>query len=377
MKKTFFVVTVPQFGVNDLTATVVHWYVAEEDMVSVGEPLCALETSKAVFDIEVEAAGYVVHLVDIGKEVKVNEPIALIGASLEALKTKKKLYNNQSGTVSGSKIRDCESIRATQKAKEMAQRLNVDLNDIVTEGIIREKDVINFHERSSMRQNELLKTLSWDPSRRPVVIYGAGIGAVTIKECLDFQELYQVVCFIDDNPDHPKSLCQLPVNHSSLLSEILSSGIGSLACAIANADVRMRILGQCENMGVDLINVIHPRSYISPSVKMGKGNYIKANAVIETNTVIGSCCIIDNGAIIAHDNVIGDGCHIAPGVSMGSKIIIGEKSIIGIGASISTNVKIGREVIVSVGSSVTREIPDLTVVEGVPARIVGTRKLNR
>ena len=64
---------------------------------------------------------------------------------------------------------------------------------------------------------------------------------------------------------------------------------------------------------------------------MGSGNYIKSAAVIETNTKIGNCNIIDNGSIIAHDNRIGNGCHIAPGVSLGSSIAINDFTIIGIG----------------------------------------------
>ena len=195
-----------------------------------------------------------------------------------------------------------------------------------------------------------------------------------MKECLDLDEAYQVVCFIDDNPQHPSTLCELPVRHGSRLQEIVEHGVDSLACAIANGGVRLRILKQCDELGISLINVIHPHAYIAQTVRMGKGNYIKAGAVIETDTIIGNCCIIDNGAVIAHDNVIGDGCHIAPGVAMGSSIHIDELAIVGIGASIATDVRIGRSAIISVGSSVVKDVPDYAVVEGVPGRVVGKRK---
>ena len=79
--------------------------------------------------------------------------------------------------------------------------------------------------------------------------------------------------------------------------------------------------------------------------------------------------------VIAHDNFIGDGCHIAPGAIMGSKINIGDLSIVGIGASIATDIKIGRSVIISVGTSVIKDVPDYAVVEGVPGKIVGKRKV--
>ena len=84
--------------------------------------------------------------------------------------------------------------------------------------------------------------------------------------------------------------------------------------------------------------------------------------------------IIDNGSVIAHDNQIGNGCHIAPGVSLGSSISIGDFTVIGIGACISTNVIIGKNCIISVGSSVTKDVPDNSIVEGIPGKVIGTVK---
>ena len=373
MLESFFVVTVPQLGVNDEMAVVETWYVPDEGEVSVGEPLCALQTSKALFDMEAQAMGYVAHLVTAGSEVGISQPVALIGPSLEVLRTEKDQYERQVRVETAPRGAIAGDVKATQKAKDLAQLLGVDLAKLSAEGIIREQDVALYHAGSRSEQ-QLAVQLSWDPSRQPVVIYGAGRGAVTLKECLDYLDAYQVVGFVDDDPQHPGVLCELPVYHSSHLPEIVEQGVRCLACEIANGSVRLRVSRQCDDLGVELINVIHPRTYVAPTVRMGRGNYIKAGAVIETNTTVGDCCIIDNGVVIAHDNVIGDACHIAPGVAMGSGIQVGELSIIGIGVSIATNVRVGRAAIVSVGSSVVKDVPDYAVVEGVPGRIVGKRK---
>ena len=374
MSEGLFVVTVPQLGVNEELATLIEWYVADAGTVSVGEPLCTLETTKTVFDVEAEATGHVVHLVYAGSEVRISQPIALLGSNVEALRAEKGQYVSQVRTESSTQKVDGGPVRATQKANGLAQQLGVDLTEIPGEGIIREQDVIRYCEESRVDRRQIAIELSWDPVRQPVMIYGAGRGAVTLKECLGFQESYQVVCFIDDNPQHPTTLCELPVYHSSRLQEIVERGVRSLACAIANGGVRLRILKQCDDLDVDLINVIHPHAYLAPTARMGAGNYIKAGAIIETDTVIGNCCIVDNGAVIAHDNTISDGCHIAPGVAMGSSIHVGKLTIVGIGASIATGVRIGRAAIISVGSSVVRDVPEYAVVEGVPGRVVGKRK---
>lgn len=374
-----FIVTTPQLGVNDEFAEVLQWYVSDESQVTSGQRLCALETTKALYDIDAEASGYVIHIAEIGSQVNISQPIALIGPNLETLKAEKQRYLNLTYTKDRTRQKTIEDQgRATRKAETTALRLGVDLTEISATGIIREQDVIRYYNEKITSDNKKETVeLSWDISQKPVMIYGAGKGAVTLKECLDLHQAYQVVCFIDDNPAHPDtSLCELPVYHSSNLSTIAEKGVRNLACAIADAAVRLRILKQCQSLEIDLINVIHPKARISPTAELGKGNFIKAGAIIETNTVIGNCCIIDNGAVIAHDNIIADGCHIAPGVTMGSGIRIGQMTIIGIGASIATDVTIGQSVIISVGSSVIKNVPDYSIVEGVPGKIVGKRKIS-
>ena len=84
--------------------------------------------------------------------------------------------------------------------------------------------------------------------------------------------------------------------------------------------------------------------------------------------------IIDNGVTIAHDNKISPCVHFAPRASTGGGVSVGHSTIVGIGASIATGIVIGSRCIISVGSSVTKNIDDLCVVEGVPGRVIGTRK---
>ena len=149
MSEDIFVVTVPQLGVNDEVAIVVEWYVADEATVSVGELLCTLETSKALFDVEAEATGHVVHLVDAGSEVRISQPMALIGSSLETLKAEKERYVGQVGVESSTQRTDGGPAKATRKAVSLARELGIDLADIGVSGIVREEDVRRFAAQSA------------------------------------------------------------------------------------------------------------------------------------------------------------------------------------------------------------------------------------
>lgn len=54
------------------------------------------------------------------------------------------------------------------------------------------------------------------------------------------------------------------------------------------------------------------------------------------------------------------------------KIVVGDRTFIGYGATIMPGVTIGKRCVVAAGAIVTKDIPDETVVAGIPARKVNT-----
>ena len=373
-------VTVPQLGVNDLKALIVEWLIPDGGNVGPGEFICVLETTKTTFEVQAEAAGFLCHLAALGTEVSVSQPIALIGADRETLEVARKEI---AARVQGRADKPASAgaltgaLRATEKARALAAQLGINLSLVPGDGVLRESDVLRYQQtlqgeqRAGRDAGELPK---WGANRKPVLIYGAGRGGETVRECLALHDAYETVGFVDDNPAISLAAGSLPVYRAQDLAKLREHGVGFVALAIASGDVRLRILEQCVRIGMEAINVIHPTAFIAPSVRLGRGNFIKARAIIETACQIGDGCIIDNGAVIAHDNLLEDGCHIAPGVAMGSSIRVGRGTIVGIGASLATKLTVGKYCIIAVGSSVTRDVPDYAIIEGVPGRIVGSRK---
>ena len=78
-------VVVPPLGTNVDTVTLVTWYKREGEEVAAGEPLFAVETDKAVLDVEAPASG-ILHgvLAAEGDEVAALSEIAWLGAESEA-----------------------------------------------------------------------------------------------------------------------------------------------------------------------------------------------------------------------------------------------------------------------------------------------------
>jgi len=351
-------IKVPQLSINDEEATLSEWLVKDKSKIEKGQIICLLEFSKANFEIEAESSGYLVYKASKNEKVKINQEIGIVISSLDNIQDISK--------------KEIKEIKATKKAVELAKKHNINLSDIDTKLIIKESDVLELIQNA--KEEETLEINTDDAKYHTLVaVYGAGNGALTIQETLELESIYKVACFIDDNPKH-KTLNNLPIIHGNKLNQLLEERILCVALGIGNGKIRQKIKRKIENSGFKLINVIHPTAYISPSVKIGIGNYIKAGAIIETNTIIKDCCIIDNGVIIAHDNIIEDACHLSPGVSLGSSIKIGHNSIIGIGANIATDIKIGCNCIVLTGSAITNDVDDFSIVNGVPAKIIGKAK---
>jgi UDP-perosamine 4-acetyltransferase len=363
-------IKVPQFGVNETTATVADWKVENNSQVNAGDIIVELETTKSVFEIESTKSGYFQALVEENCEVEVNQVIAIIGFDLETLiNYKEKQYAKTENT-------SLSQTDATKKAVDLAKKHNIDLNDLaIYDRIINTKDVLAYTNKQKQEdQISCVESFTCEEAPHPLVIYGAGAGGLIVKETIELDGKFQVVCFLDDNRAL-KQVGNLPVFHSSFITELFKKNIKHCFCAVGNGAVRLKITQLILGAGLELINVVHPHSYISTSANIGVGNHIKSGAVIETNCEIGNNCIIDNGVIIAHDNKIKNGCHLAPGVSLGSNIEVGKCAVLGIGVSVSTNIIIGDYCIISVGSSVTSNFENYSLVEGVPGKLIGRRNI--
>lgn len=71
--------------------------------------------------------------------------------------------------------------------------------------------------------------------------------------------------------------------------------------------------------------------------------------------------------ILAHD----DSIRIYTGYGKIGRVQIGDRVFVGANSTILMNTRIGNDVVIAAGSVVTKDIPDDSVVAGVPARIIG------
>ena len=127
--------------------------------------------------------------------------------------------------------------------------------------------------------------------------------------------------------------------------------------------------------------------HIQSGARLGKGIIIGQNVNIANNVMIGNRVKIQNnvsvyeGVIIEDDVFLGPSCVFTSDLTPRAaypkgrenyvKTLVKEGATIGANATIVCGHTIGRYAMVAAGSVVTMDVPDYSLVQGVPAKICG------
>jgi len=199
-----------------------------------------------------------------------------------------------------------------------------------------------------------------------IVIIGAGGFGREVYNIMN-DNIFECVGFIDN--DNCNWDFSLPIiGHESNMEDLIKDLTFS-HCVIAIGDMSKRkiIYNEVESHLLEF-PIIEDSLSTKFSYNIDIGTIIYPGVIIMNDCQIGKFTLLNSGVTLGHDVIIGDFCNINPGVHIAGKIIIGEGSLIGIGASIKENVTIGKNVIVGAGSVVLHDVPDNTMVYGVPAK---------
>jgi len=195
-----------------------------------------------------------------------------------------------------------------------------------------------------------------------MLLYGADSFAKVVKECAKASE--KEVYFIFDDFKRDLKLDNTPIigpyNKEFSLNE-------SILIAIEDNLLRKTLVPRIVH---EFASVIHPQAIISKYVSHEEGTIIFQGAIIQAGTTVGKHCIINMGAKIDFECQISDYVNIGPGAIIGGYAKVAEGVSVGAGAIVSPNIEIGKWAVISPGSVVTEDVPEYSVVEGIPAKVV-------
>ncbi len=162
-----------------------------------------------------------------------------------------------------------------------------------------------------------------------VFVIGAGGHAKVIVRTL--QELgREVKAIFDDDTDlHGSSLFGAPI--VGCLAKAHELGHVPGVIAIGDNTRRREI---ADELDLDWITLVHPRAFVDPMAKLGRGTVVMAGATVQPCAVLGDHVIVNTNASVDHDCRIGDFVHISPGVNLGGGVAIRARACIGLGAVI-------------------------------------------
>ncbi|MGH8520689.1 MAG: acetyltransferase [Gammaproteobacteria bacterium] len=209
------------------------------------------------------------------------------------------------------------------------------------------------------------------PEGEPVYILGAGGHAKVVASTLLAAGYRGAGFFDDDAGKWGQTVLGLPVLGD--LSQALRIE-GGMAAVIGIGDNKRRREIATTYTNIKWLSIIHPRTYVHPTVRLGRGTVIFAGAVIQPDARIGEHCIVNTLASVDHDCNIGAFVHIAPGAHLAGNVLVGEGVLIGLGSSVMPHVSIGARTVVGAGSAVVGNLPPDVIATGVPARILKTRQ---
>lgn len=202
-------------------------------------------------------------------------------------------------------------------------------------------------------------------------LYIIGCGGNS-KVVIDMCKLngYNIIgCFDDKYKGHKHEFYQ-DIHVIGKIKDILNYSSANIVNSIGDIHTRKRIFDLLEShTGLNWINCRHPQSYISPTVKLGRGNIICYGSMINAATLIGDFNLINTYSIIEHDCSIGDFNHFAPKVALCGGITVGNFNLFGVGSSIIPNKKIGNKNVIAAMSVIINDYDSNHLITGIPGKL--------
>lgn len=140
---------------------------------------------------------------------------------------------------------------------------------------------------------------------KALLILGAGQYGMVAKEIAESMNCFEKIDFLDDNSDMAiGKLNSYQEHHITYQHAIV---------AIGNPEIRLSYIQKLSEVGYEIVILISPYAYISPSAQIKKGSIVEAMAVVNTHAKIEAGVILCAGTIVNHDCLIGEGCLLQCG----------------------------------------------------------------
>jgi sugar O-acyltransferase (sialic acid O-acetyltransferase NeuD family) len=175
---------------------------------------------------------------------------------------------------------------------------------------------------------------------KTLLVLGAGGHGKSVAEAALLSGQWDRVVFLDDVwPSVTETLGCEVIGKVADISDFPDRFQGAIAAVGTNA-VRERWVCLINQAGIELVSVVHPKAWVSPSAVVGAGSAVMAGAVVGTVSAVGKGAIINANATVDHDVIMGDFAHLGIGVQLAGGVKIGARAWLEAGSSCGYNVEV-------------------------------------
>lgn len=184
-----------------------------------------------------------------------------------------------------------------------------------------------------------------------VIVIGAGGHGRSIAEAILMLGRDKLVGFVDDRANPDARVWTFPVlgRTDSVVSWV---GLAdAIVIAIGNNAVREALHTSLRGLHLELLTVIHPTGFVSPTATLGNGCAVMAGAIVGTEAVLGEGVIINCGATVDHHCRVDPFGHLGVNACMAGGSILGRRAWMQAGSALGYGAQVQDDNVLAPGQA--------------------------